>query len=34
MITDLTNKAYLLYIRAATISQSFYLQDGSKNQLA
>jgi len=36
MITDLpnTNKAYLSAVIVADISQSFYLQDGGKNQLA
>jgi len=30
----LTNKAYLSAITATNISESFYLQDGFKNQLA
>ena len=30
----LTNKAYLCAITVTYISQSFYLQDGGKNQLA
>ena len=36
MISDLpnTNKAYLSAVIMADISQSFYLQDGGKNQLA
>jgi len=35
MITDLPiNKAYLSAITVTNISQSIYLQDGGKNQLA
>jgi len=30
----LTNKAYLCAITVTNISESFYLQDGDKNQLA
>ena len=34
MITELTNKAYLSAITVTNIYQSFYLQDGGRNQLA
>jgi len=34
MINKLTNKAYLSAITVTNTSQSFYLQDGGKNQLA
>jgi len=35
MITDLiTNKAYLSAVTVTNISQTFYLQDGGKDQLA
>ena len=34
MITDLPTKAYLSDLTVTNISQSFYLQDGGKNQLA
>ena len=34
MSIDLTNKAYLSAITVTNIFKSFYLQDGSKSQLA
>jgi len=36
MIADLpfTNEAYLSAVTVTNISQSFYLQDGGKNQVA
>ena len=33
-MTDITSNAYLSAITVTDISQSFYLQDGGKNQLA